>query len=129
MARPTDWSEEIEVTAWKYVNGGWKEEGHSIPSVVGLCNILGRSRECIYNWGRDGNKGFSDILRSCNENQELTLINGGLNNSLNAGISKLVLGKHGYSDKQDNTLSSPDGGPVKTSSVFEFVPVGNNEQD
>ena len=31
-----------------------------------------------------------------------------------SGLTKLVLGKHGYHDKMDNTHSGPNGGPIKT---------------
>ena len=111
MARPTNWSKKLEKEAWAYVEGGWKEEGHAIPSVVGLCSVLGRSRETLYAWGRDDDKQFSDILRACNENQELTLLNGSLSNGLNANISKLVLGKHGYHETKQLEVSESDVTP------------------
>jgi hypothetical protein len=44
--------------------------------------------------------------------QEFHLINKSLNSDINTTISKLILGKHGYHDKTDSTVSAPDGGPV-----------------
>lgn len=109
--RKTTWSKELEDSAWDYVDGGWKEEGHSIPSVVGLCKLLGRSRETLYAWAKDKDKQFSDILKACNENQELTLLNGSLSGGLNANISKLVLGKHGYHETKQLEVSESDVTP------------------
>ena len=106
MARPTKWSKALEIKAWEYVEGAWRDEGHAIPSVVGLCNILGVHRDTLYDWSTQEDKNFSDILKVCNQNQELTLLNGSLSNDLNANISKLVLGKHGYSDKQETDVTS-----------------------
>ena len=114
MARPTKWSKALEVTAWKYVEGAWKDEGHAIPSLVGLCNILGVHRDTLYDCSKDETKSFSDILKVCNQNQELTLLNGSLSNGLNANISKLVLGKHGYHDRAEVDNKSTDGSMTPT---------------
>jgi len=50
----------------------------------------------------------------------------GLSGEFNSNIAKLALGKHGYHDKQDNTLSGPDGKPV-TVAAIEFNPVGSDD--
>jgi len=101
MARPTKWSKEIEQQAWDYVNGGWERAGDTIPSHAGLCVLLQLNKSTLYDWATHEDKKFSDILSACNAKQEQTLLNGSLNNTLNANISKLVLGKHGYHEKQD----------------------------
>ena len=51
--------------------------------------------------------------------QQLTLLNGGLSNTFNSAITKLVLGKHGYHDKMDQDISSTDGTMKPT--VIELV--------
>lgn len=85
----------------------YKSRGHAIPSIVGLCRVLNRARSTLYKWaGEEDKVGFSDMLAKCNEMQELVTLNGSLKNDLNAQISKLVLGKHGYHDKQDTTLEA-----------------------
>lgn len=106
LGRPTKWSKELEQEAWEYADGGWKEAGDAIPSVVGLCKVLNRARSTLYAWADDDEKAFSDILAAINENQELTTLNGSLKGDLNAAISKLVLGKHGYQEnhKMDATV-------------------------
>jgi len=104
--RPTSWSLELEGDAWNYANGGWQKEGDAIPSVVGLCRVLKRARSTLYKWADEEDKSFSDILASINESQEHVTLNGSLKGDLNAAISKLVLGKHGYQEnhKMDATV-------------------------
>lgn len=111
--RPTTWSEELEEQAWAYINGGWEKEEHAVPSVVGLCKVLKRGKSTLYDWAEDKEKGFSDILAAIKEEQELVTFNKSLKNEYNATIAKLLLGKHGYHDKQDNTNAGPDGGPIQ----------------
>lgn len=108
--RPTNWSEELEEQAWNYVNKGWETEGHAVPSLVGLCSIINRSRTCIYDWAKQPDKQFSDILKAINEKQEMTALNQGLFGNYNSNIVKLLLGKHGYHDKQDVSADINDTG-------------------
>lgn len=129
MARPTEYSEELAEAAWDYAIGGWEKEGHAFPSVVGLCKVINRSRSVIYEWAKDPEKEFMDILSHINENQELVAWDRGLNNTYNASLVKLLLGKHGYHDKQDNTHSGPDGAPIKTESTWTVLPVKSNASD
>jgi len=110
LARPSEYNKEILATANDYLDNFKEEHGHAIPSVVGLAKVLRKSRECLYNWARDEKKKeFSDILEQINTDQEFELINGGLLGSLNPNITKLALGKHGYSDKQDQKMSGAIG--------------------
>ena len=128
--RPTNYTDEIVDIAKSYVSDdetiNYLSYGHAIPSIVGLCRVLDRARSTLYLWAQDETNAFSDILSSCNEFQELTTLNGSLTGNLNPAIAKLVLGKHGYSDKADTTLSAPGGGPVQTGSIFEFIPVDSD---
>ena len=57
----------------------------------------------MYKWEAE-NKEFSDILADIKAKQESVLINKGLSGDFNSAITKLVLGKHGYHDKQDMDL-------------------------
>ena len=120
--RPTSWSEDIEAQAWEYLEN-YADHGHAVPSAVGLCQVINRGKTTIYNWAADESKGFRDILDAINERQELVTFNKALNNEYNASIAKLLLGKHGYHDKQDNTHSAPGGGPVKTQTEWVIQPV------
>lgn len=101
MARPTTYSAEVAEQAWSYLET-FSEHGHAVPSVVGLCQVIKRPKSTVYDWAGDPEKEFSDILSAINELQELVTFNKALTGEYNATIAKLLLGKHGYHDKQDN---------------------------
>ncbi len=99
--RPTDYTTEIAQQAWDYANGGWEKEDHAFPSVVGLSDVLTRSRSVLYAWAQDPEKEFKDILDTINAKQELVTFNKSMKGEYNATMAKLLLGKHGYHDRQD----------------------------
>lgn len=108
----------------------YERYGHAIPSLKGLAKVLrdelnGPDRRTLYKW-RDSIDEFKSLIDDMNDEQELALLHGGLTNKLNSNIVKLALGKHGYSDKQQQEISGPDGGPVETSATVIFKPVGND---
>lgn len=102
--RPTKYNEEIVAAAWEYIDN-FKDHGDVIPSHAGMACVLDLTKQTLYDWAKDEDKEFSYILAKCNQKQEMTLLNGGLNGEFNAAITKLALGKQGYSDKTetDNT--------------------------
>lgn len=103
--RPTDYTSEIVSQAWDYIGTNpkknYESHEHAIPSVVGMCRVLNRSRTTLYDWAKSKDNSFSYILPACKELQEFATVNGTLKNELNSNIGKLILGKHGYHDKQD----------------------------
>ena len=117
---PNGWGRKTSITpkiiklALEYVSDDPKKNyiryDHAIPSIVGLCRVLKRSRSTIYLWATDPDNAFSDIVDTNKEFQELVTLNGTLNGTLNANIGKLVLGKHGYHDRQvvDTTVTLSD---------------------
>jgi len=107
MARPTKWNKELEEKAIAYIND-YAMYGDMIPSIEGMAMHLGVHRDTLYDWAKQKDKGFSDILKLTIQNQERTLINNGLNNTFNSAITKLVLGKHGYHDKMEQDITSSD---------------------
>ena len=98
IGRPTNLTKEVIRQAWDYVDG-FEAHGHAVPSVVGLCKVINRSRQTLYNWANTDSD-FLDILEAINERQELVTLNKSLTGEYNATIAKLLLGKHGYTDKQ-----------------------------
>lgn len=108
--RPTTYTTEMLEKANAYLEE-WEAEGDMIPSVVGLAKYIERSKTSIYDWAKeDGKEEFADILARINEIQRQTLINKGLSGVFNSNITKLVLGKHGFSEKKE--LSSDPERPV-----------------
>lgn len=115
------YTEEFVNAAKAYVNN-YADHGHAFPSVTGLTRLLGISRSTIYYWAEDDTKEMQEILDQINAEQELVAWNKGLKGEYNANLVKLLLGKHGYSDKVDSTHSGPSGGPIE----WTVLPVAAN---
>ena len=97
--RPTKYTDELVSKAKAYITD-YAIYGDVIPSVAGLSSMLGIVRSTLYKWEEEKQE-FSDILRSIKHEQEKVLLNRGLIGDFNSAITKLVLGKHGYHDRQD----------------------------
>ena len=103
MARPTKYSTALLEKAQHYLDH-YEEYDEVIPSAVGLALVLDITRSTLYAWARDEDKKvFSHILDNINKKQEQILLRKGLNNEFNSNITKLVLGKHGYHDRAQQT--------------------------
>ena len=111
--RPTKYNDEILAKARAYVDGGYIECGDVIPQMAGLAIELNISRETIYDWSDDPEKKeFSNIVAKCLRAQERKLLNGSLSGTLNSTIAKLILTKHGYSERIQQEHMGEDGGPI-----------------
>ena len=115
--RPTDYTPELLAAAWDYANGAWRDCGDLVPSVAGLASHIGISRVTCYQWAKDETKQFSYILDKIGTEQERDLINGGLSGKFNAPISKMMMSKHGYSDRVENDHTSSDGSMTAPSTI------------
>lgn len=111
--RPTKYSQEMVDKAQDYLEN-YTDYDQVIPSEAGLALHLELARSTVQDWGKhEDKKVFSGILRSIQAKQEVVLVNSGLTGAFNSAIAKLALGKHGYSEKQDQTLSGIDGQPIQ----------------
>ena len=118
--RPTKYCEKTIEVAREYLEN-YEEQGDQIPSIAGLAIILGIRRETLHVWAKDNDKPeFSNILGAILAKQENVLINKGLSGDFNSAISKLVLGKHGYHDRLDSTLSGGDK-PIALTAVERVI--------
>lgn len=131
MARPSEYTPELIEKARKYIGGEWEVVGDAIPSIAGLAVYLKKSRDTLHTWAKEaGKEQFSDMLAEMLAKQENILISKGLTNEHNPTITKLVLSKHGYSDKVEQDHTSSDGsmsaGPV--SFVIEGVKPDDADQ-
>lgn len=117
--RPTDYTPELLDKAYTYMEK-YEELGDVVPSHVGLAIYLDKSRVCLYDWAKqEDKKEFSYILDKIMDMQLRGLSNGGLSGDLNSNITKLMLGKHGYHDKQE--LRGDKDNPIALSLNVEFV--------
>lgn len=116
--RPTDYNDQILVLAQEYLDSAKDEvkqivSGESekftaykeklvvnLPTIEGLAVYLQVSRDTMYEWERVHPE-FSYILNVLRGLQSRELINKGLSGDYNPIIAKLLLMKHGYSDKQE----------------------------
>jgi hypothetical protein len=117
--RPPKWQDAVD-PAWDYVNGGFQAEGDVFPSVAGLAVSLSCARETIHAWARE-HEDFSHIVKALMAKQEKMLSNGGILGEYNASITKLILTKHGYSEKTETAITGPDGGPLQVAEVVRKV--------
>jgi hypothetical protein len=122
VGRPNELLPMLE-KAKAYLLGEWEIIGDVIPSIAGLACYCGKTREAIYNYQRESTE-FSDIVSSILALQENKLLNGGLNGSMNASITKLILTKHNYNDKVETDHKSSDLSMSPTR--IEIVSVGTN---
>jgi hypothetical protein len=117
VGRPTKYSDEVIEKAEGYLKN-YRELGDMIPSVVGLADELCVTQKTLYNWSEKHPK-FLHMLERINARQHRTLLSGGLSGEMNSNITKLVLAKHDYSDKQAVDATSSDGS--MTPQVIERV--------
>lgn len=104
--RPSKYTPELLEKAKNYLED-WRSTGRKIPSHIGLRKYLEIDRSTMYRWSEEkGKEEFKDILGEVKELQEEELLDMGLIGEFNATIVKLVLGKHGYSDKQETDLKA-----------------------
>lgn len=109
MARPTDYTEELLANANDYIDNC----PDTVPTVVGLCLHIGIAKATAYRWADEGNEEFKDILDIVGSKQERQLISGGLTNEYNSAITKMMLTKHGYTDKTETDITT-GGKPLNT---------------
>jgi hypothetical protein len=107
--RPATYKLSMVESARRYI-ANHEDFGDPVPTVAGLACVLGVVRDTCYTWAKDETKPeFSDILGELAQKQERVLIARGLIGEFNAPITKMMLTKHGYSDKVENDHTSSDG--------------------
>ena len=118
MGSPTKLTPELITKAAEYLVV-FRSEGDLIPTIAGLSCYLDISRSSIYNY-KDKSVDFLDILEKLESMQEKMLVNGGLSGDFNAPITKMMMTKHGYSDKQETALTGADGAELFPSIVVRY---------
>lgn len=119
--RPSIYTPELIAKAQNYAEN-YADYGDLVPSIAGLACELGITRETCRAWGLDEDKQeFSVILDKIMKGQERKLINGGLKGDFNSPITKMMLTKHGYSDKVEQDNTSSDGSMSPSPTVIHLV--------
>jgi hypothetical protein len=93
--------------SWAYIqntNDEWDKVNNrmkvNVPTVEGLALHLEVTRSTVYLWQKE-HPDFSDIIETLLQKQAKALINNGLGGGYNPTIAKVLLTKHGYSDRQE----------------------------
>ena len=111
--RPTKYTEELLEKAEKYIDS-FEDYEHAFPSHIGLAEVLDISTETLYQWEKDPEKKvFSDMLGKIKQKQHNIAWSRGMTGEYNANLVKLLLTKHGYSDKNEHELYGKGGGPIQ----------------
>lgn len=119
VGRPSKYSVKILEQTEKYLKE-YKALGHSIPTDSSLCLRLGISRNTLYKWDKEYPQ-FSDLLEKLEALQREELLNNGLNGSFNSAISKLILHKHGYHERVEQTTDITSKGEQITGITREII--------
>jgi transposase-like protein len=72
----------------------------NIPTIEELAYELDISRSTLYLWIKE-HPAFSDIIEKLQQKQASMLIKAGLAGQYNSTIAKVLLTKHGYTDRQE----------------------------
>lgn len=120
--RPTKYGPDALKKAEDYINN-WKERGDAVPTVVGLALACEVATATVYNWVKDGNccEKFLVIFTRIEQKQHQALVNNGLFGVFNPAVTKMMLTKHGYSDKVEQSHTSPDGSMTPQPTRIELV--------
>lgn len=126
--RPTKLTDALIEKAAKYANSDYMTQSEVIPTIEGLAVYLDVSRSTIYNWKTE-NRDFLDILDGLMARQAKELFSNGLTGDFNPTITKLILTKHGYSDRVEQDVTSSDGALAPTSIVLRGVRADDSSDD
>jgi len=120
VGRPPEFNQEVLEKANAYINSCLdsfyqqvKTEGKDsttwdnkidvkMPTIEGLAFYLTVSRQTVYNWEAQYAE-FGEITERIKQIQADRLIQKGLSGDYNPTIAKVILGKHGYIEKVEET--------------------------
>lgn len=119
--RPSEYTQKIYDIALAYLDNFNTKHNHRIPSVVGLCKILKQGSSTLYNWANSEHhlyhEEFSYIMGMIKDYQHFELVDQGLGKKFDSSVARLILYKHGYSEKKETELSGKGGGPIESKTL------------
>ncbi|WP_308806134.1 terminase small subunit [Neisseria yangbaofengii] len=96
--------------------------GEALPTLAGLALYLGKNRSTLAEYTCQSPE-IAAVAEQVQTMQEIRLINGGLTGEYNAAFAKLLLTKHGYSDKQEIDHTGTAISPPPPMSAAEIMAV------
>ena len=111
---PTKYKESMLAEVENYIeNYGTEEFDDIIPMESSVCVMLKIAKPTLLDWVTDGKHlELSALIQQIKVLQESALINGGLSSRYNPMFSKMILSKHGYSDKVEQTIDQTNSGDI-----------------
>jgi len=131
--RPTDYSDQVVRDSWNYIQEFANDSIENqklkvnLPTIEGLALYLEISRSTLYLWQKE-HKEFSDIIEVLQQKQAQVLINNGLSGNYNPTIAKVLLTKHGYTDKQEIDQKTEHSGSVGFTGIEIIRPNDPNKE-
>lgn len=120
FGRPTKYGEHIIERGYEYIETGYEQTGNVIPTLQGLGMWLNISSNTVHLWSKE-HENFSRMLDELRRKQHDLLISNGLTGGFNPTIAKLVLAKHGYTDRVEQTIDHTTNGEQLQPAVFQGV--------
>lgn len=108
VGRPSKYDDEVQAMAEDYVEN-FKDYGDVVPTLAALALHVGVSIPTLYAWAKEDNPEFLYVFNRLELLQHKSLVNGGLAGGFNPAVTKMMMTKHGYSDKQEIDHRSGDG--------------------
>ena len=126
--RPTKYNKEVLKKAQDYLDN--YKDSMPVPTVVGLAKACEVATNTVYNWVKNGQacEKFLRIFTRVEQDQHEELIKHGLLGTFNPAITKMMLTKHGYSDRQEIDHQSSDG-TMKPTTVTIVAVDGDDDDD
>lgn len=145
LGRPTDFNEQILIDAKAYIDSCEDEQrsvvtGESenytkyeeklkvkLPTIEGLARHLKIHRTTVYAWQKEHLE-FSYIIEELLQKQAERLLSNGLSGDYNSTIAKVLLTKHGYTDKQEIEQKTEHSGSIGFTGIEIIKPDAKDPQ-
>ena len=96
-----------------------------VPTISGLAYTLGMSTEALRNY--EGKEEFLATVKRAKQRVEISLEQRLAGNAVTGSIFSLK-NNFGWKDKSEKEISGPNGGPIETANIINFMPVGKNDK-
>lgn len=132
--RPVEYRPELVQKVQEYIDNHQEDESYTLvktegdksttwenkikvklPTIEGLATFLGVNKTTVYEWESTYIE-FSNVLAELRQLQLRKLLAGGLSGDYNSTIAKLILTKHGYSERTE--LTGKDGDKLEMGVVI-----------